>query len=71
MVRFETMYLAPILIGGCDLAREWGRIGNPGILSTTSSKHWKNPNAPYNESKSKRGNGDIFKDMVAMFPRRG
>jgi len=30
MARFYSLHLAPTLFGGCDLVREWGRIGSPG-----------------------------------------
>ena len=30
--RFYCLHLAPTLFGGCDLVREWGRIGSPGTL---------------------------------------
>ncbi|MEA1052393.1 WGR domain-containing protein [Lamprobacter modestohalophilus] len=30
MARFYSLHLAPPLFGGCDLVREWGRIGSPG-----------------------------------------
>ena len=32
MARFYDLHLAPTLFGGCDLVREWGRIGSPGTL---------------------------------------
>lgn len=32
MSRFYALHLAPTLFGGCDLVREWGRIGSPGTL---------------------------------------
>ena len=32
MARFYGLHLAPTLFGGCDLVREWGRIGSPGTL---------------------------------------
>jgi predicted DNA-binding WGR domain protein len=30
--RFYSLHLAPTLFGGCDLIREWGRIGSPGTV---------------------------------------
>ena len=35
MARFYTMHLVLTLFGGCDLVREWGRIGSPGTLRIT------------------------------------
>jgi len=32
MARFYCLHLATTLFGGCDLVREWGRIGSPGTL---------------------------------------
>ncbi|MBK1621538.1 hypothetical protein CKO42_24625 [Lamprobacter modestohalophilus] len=32
MFRYYCLHLAPTLFGGCDLIREWGRIGSPGTL---------------------------------------
>ena len=34
MARFYRVILQPALLGGCDLVREWGRIGSPGTLRT-------------------------------------
>lgn len=39
MTSFYTMHLAPTFFGSWDLMLEWGRIGSPRILrSTTPSK---------------------------------
>jgi predicted DNA-binding WGR domain protein len=32
MSRFYTLHLQPSLFGGCDLIREWGRIGSTGTV---------------------------------------
>lgn len=34
--RFYVVYIGPTLFGGWTLWREWGRIGSPGTVRTTS-----------------------------------
>ena len=34
MSRYYQIHIQPCLFGGCDLVREWGRIGSPGTVKT-------------------------------------
>lgn len=40
MRRFYSLALQPDLFGGCDLVREWGRIGQAG---TVKCEHYPSP----------------------------
>jgi predicted DNA-binding WGR domain protein len=65
MSRYYQIHIQPCLFGGCDLVREWGRIGSPGTVRTVIYDNQAEANAALADAvqrRHKRGYDTSFPD---------